>query len=134
MNGKKIGMGLGIALVLIALGCIGADYYGKSLRIGTLTGQLDSLDRAYGERERELEGNLNALGSLSEDALAAVEGARRIAERAGGELRTAAGDLREAKRVLKNLAGQIEDLQGELDDCRAGLYRIRDLAGVEAGG
>jgi chromosome segregation ATPase len=130
MDGKKIIIGGAAALAVIALGCISADYYRKSLGIRSLTGQLDSLDRAYRDRERELEANLRELGSLTEDAIATLEGARGIVERTGSELQSAATDLRNAKSVLKNLAEQIQDLQSELDSCRAGLYRIRSLAGA----
>jgi chromosome segregation ATPase len=133
MNGKKIIIG-GIAVIVLIAGTAAiTDHRRKSLDARELDRQLDSLHQLYRDRERSLENNLGELGKLSENAIAALEGARGIVERTGSELQGTAANLRDAKNVLKNLAGQVKDLQMELDNCRAGLYRIRSLAGVEAG-
>jgi hypothetical protein len=134
MNAKKIII-ISVAIIaLIALALFIADYRGKSILVGELNRQLSSLDRESRERKRDLENNLGELGKLSQDAIASLEGAGKIIERTGSELHAAAANLRDAKGVLGNLAIQIRDLQMELDNCRADLYRIRSLAGVETGG
>jgi chromosome segregation ATPase len=134
MNVKKI-IVCSIAVVsLVALALFIADGRRKSILIGELDRRLSSLDREHRERQRSLEENLGGIGSLSENAIAALEGAGAIVARTGNELQSAEGNLRDAKTILKNLAVQVRDLQMELDDCRADLRRIRVLAGLDAGG
>jgi chromosome segregation ATPase len=134
MNVKKIITGGIIAVALAAAAVFISDYRGKSILIGELNRQLSSFDREHGERQRSLEANLEDIGGVTEDAIAALEGAGAVVERTGRELQSATADLRSAKAILGNIAIQIRDLQSELDNCRAGLYRIRGMAGVDAGG
>jgi chromosome segregation ATPase len=133
MDGKKIIIGSIAGIVLVAGTAFITDYRRKSIDAGELDRQLAILDNEHRERQRSLEENLGELGELSENAIAALEGAGAIVERTGSELRSAASDLRSARSVLADLAKQIEDLQSEFDDCRSNLYRIRSLAGVAAG-
>jgi hypothetical protein len=108
--------------------------------LGGKPGNLDGLDRQvagdgerYGERQRILEGGLGELRSIAEDAIASVEAARGAVERTGSGLSEVARDLRKAREILGYVTVQVKDLEMELDNCRAGLYRIRDLArGVDA--
>jgi chromosome segregation ATPase len=134
MHVKEIIIGGITIIALVTLAAFFADHRRKSIDAGELARQLDSLDREHRERQRSLESGFRELGELSESAIASLEGAGAIVERTGRELQSTAANLRDAKNILKNLAVQIEDLQGELDSCRAGLYRIRDLAGLEGGG
>jgi peptidoglycan hydrolase CwlO-like protein len=125
--------GFVVGMLLFTVPYFFSDYYRKSDKIGDLDRQLSNLDREHRARQRDLEANLGDIGNITENAIATLEGARIIIERPGSELHSATANLRDAKNILKNLAIQIQDLQSELDSCRAGLYRIRDLAGMETG-
>jgi peptidoglycan hydrolase CwlO-like protein len=127
-------IGFVIGVGLSAVSYFFTDHHRQSDRIGELDRQLSSLDREHRARQRDLETNLGDIGNITENAIANLEGAGIIIERTGSELQSAATNLRDAKNVLKNLAIQIQDLQSELDSCRTGLYRIRNLAGVESSG
>jgi peptidoglycan hydrolase CwlO-like protein len=127
-------MGFVFGMFLVIVFNFGTDYIRESDRIREFDRQLSSLNREHGERQRNLEANLGDIGNITENAIASLEGAGSIVERTGNELQSAATNLRDAKNVLKNLAIQIQDLQSELDSCRADLYRIRVLAGLENGG
>jgi hypothetical protein len=105
----------------------------KPIDAGELDRQRLELDREYAEREQRIAGNLAELGSIAEDAIAAVERAGEITQRTDRELYAAATNLREAKSVFGVLAIQIQNLESELDSCRASLFRIRRLAGLDAG-
>jgi hypothetical protein len=131
---KKIIIIAFIVFYIIYAVVVISDHRRKPADAGEPARQIDSLDREYRERERSLEANLGELAGLSEDAIAALDGAGAVVERTGIELRAAAGNLREAKRILGDLAIQMQNLQSELDNCRTSLYRIRSLAGVETGG
>jgi chromosome segregation ATPase len=130
---KKIIAAGVIVIALIAAAAFFADHRRKSIDTGELDRQLALLDREHGERQRNLEGNLGELRILTENTITALEGAGAIVERTGDELQSAAANLRNAKSVLGNLAVQIHDLESELTNCRAGLYRIRGLLGMDAG-
>jgi hypothetical protein len=120
-----------IALIIsVAFGLV-ADHYRKPIESGELNRQRLELDREYREREQRITDNLRELGSVAEDAIGSAERAGEIVKRTGTGLHAAVIDLREAKRVFAELAAQIQDLQGELDNCRADLYRIRGMVGLQ---
>jgi hypothetical protein len=133
VSGKKIIINSVIIIAVIAASAFFADNRRKSVDAREFDRQLDLLDREHGARQRSLEANLGELGSLTESAIATLDGTRDIIKRTGSELHAAAANLRDAKKILGNLAIQIQNLQMELDNCRADLYRIRRLAGVDSG-
>jgi predicted RNase H-like nuclease (RuvC/YqgF family) len=146
MNEKiKIAAYIVIALAIsIAFGLV-RDRYRKPVESGELvelnrTVQQET-DRTIKELERTIREQRERADSLelynsqfeaSNNRLAEHLGnASRISAELSVSAESTAPDIRSAIELLEKITIQIEDLNRELDSCRADLYRIRDLAGLQ---
>ena len=104
--------------------CAGLGFWrGTAGEIAELNQRYDQLTREYQDRQRELENNVG-------QCLGIIDTARDIAERTGENAGGAITNLREASDLIKQGIAQREAFKVELDNLRAGLHRVRDMAGL----
>jgi UDP-N-acetylglucosamine 2-epimerase len=119
--------GLGFAAAGITAGII---YSRRSAgEITDLDRQRNQLNREYLERQSVIEDNQRIIGDVVAECIGYVETAKSITERTDANANAAIGDLRTAVSFIKQGIKERESLKNELNNLRAGLYRLRDLAG-----
>ena len=127
MNEKVIpAFVIGLIIGVLGSGLAAGKLYGNRSagEIAELSRRYDQLNREYTERQRVLESNVA-------ECLGYVETARGITERTGENASRAIQNLREASDLIRAGIEERENLKMELNNIRSGLYRIRDLGGLE---
>ena len=109
----------------ILTGIVSGIIIGRSSdEIAGLNRERDKLDREYIERQSKLTDSV-------EQCIGYVRTARDIIERTDVNASSAVSDLRSASVYIKQGIEERENIKMELDRLRAGLYGIRNLAGVD---
>jgi hypothetical protein len=126
-NRFNLGIGVGVFMLIALAGITGYRIAnGRSAgEIIELTERYNQLSRDYTERQRELESNLA-------ECIGYVESARAITERTSANASRAVENLREAISYIEQSIKERKVLQDQLHNLRAGLYRIRDMGGLES--
>jgi gas vesicle protein len=133
INSLIIGFVLGVIAAGITAGFIFAGNSGRSAgEIAELNRQRDQLDREYFERQSFIDDNQRIVGELVTECIGYVETARAITERTGANAGAAVSDLRAASNFIRQGIEEREALKMELNNLRSGLYRLGNVAGVDA--
>jgi hypothetical protein len=131
---EKITNGIIVGLICFMLGGIAGGYARtekSSGEIALLNQRYDSLNRDYTKRQREIEEQQRSIGQRVDECLGYVESAGAIIERTGENASRAVTNLREASDLIRAGIEERKNLEVEFNRLRSGLYRIRDVGGVE---
>jgi len=131
---EKITTGLIVGVICFVLGGFTGNYTHREQSAGEialLNQRYDNLNREYTDRQRIVEEQQRSIGQRVDECVGYVESAGAITERTGENASRAITNLREASAYIRQGIEERKNLEMELDNLRAGLYRIRDVAGVE---